>query len=277
MTEQALATVEAGRPQLEIVPVSSGAIMQGIMQAVERGADPEKLQQMYNLAVQVSDREARAEFSRSMAAFQEACPFVGKNASADFESKKAGGGRVKYKWASLDHIVDTLRTILPQFGFSYSWDVDASSGSMVKITCTVEHLNGVKRTSSIVLPTDATTSAMSPQQRFASAITFGKRLTLANAFGLTEKLDDAGADDKTPPPEMLSTTQQEEINDMLIAMDDAKLWHPKPLRAGGPIGRASFLEIYAGSVDGKLSDIPAAKFHEASERLRRALERGKVQ
>ena len=204
----------------ELEPVRGGEIasltpaqMPELMRlAVEKGG-VEALEKLVAMHERMADRMAAQEFAAAMAAFQEECPPIRKTSVAKVVTKS--GGSYTYVYAELDEIARTVRPLLHKHGLTYAWDSKLSeSGSMLCVICTVSHANGHKLTASFEEPTEALTQAMSPQQRYAAALTFGRRQTLVSVLGLTTcDPDDDGA---AKEPEATVTPEQVDILEALI-------------------------------------------------------------
>ena len=65
-----------------------------------------------------------------------------------------GGGSYSYTYADLPEIQTTVDPYLAKNGFSYSWDSEADAKGLMKVTCTLRHVNGHSTTSSMSLPTE---------------------------------------------------------------------------------------------------------------------------
>lgn len=180
------------------VTVSQQAMSPLLHLAIEKNVSVETLEKLVDLHERVSAREAAKEFADAMARFQSSCPPVHKASTARVATKS--GGAYEYRYAELDEIARTVRPHLHKEGLSYSWDSQVSEdGKRITVVCTVTHSNGHKASASFAAPTAALTSAMSPQQEVAAALTFGKRQSLISVLGLTTTDQDTDASTGTGP------------------------------------------------------------------------------
>jgi len=164
------ALTPAGMPRLFELAVQKGGV--------------EALERLMALQERMLDRQASHDFAAALAAFQSACPPIKKTSTAKVITK--GGSNYTYTYAELDEIARTVRPFLHQHGLSYTWDSELSQDAgMLTVTCTLEHAHGHKKTATFKAPTEAVSQAMSPQQRHASALTYGRRQTLIAVLGLT--------------------------------------------------------------------------------------------
>jgi len=141
----------------------------------------EGLKTLMEINERLQDRAAAQEFASALSAFQEACPDITKAATANIPTK--GGGSYSYKYAPLDHIIKTIRPVLVRYGLSFYWDSSIIERQMV-CTCYLKHVNGHAESASFSCPTESS-SAMSAQQKNASALTFAQRKSLEQVTGLT--------------------------------------------------------------------------------------------
>lgn len=179
--------------------------------AVEKGG-VDALERLAALHERMMDRDSAREFAAAMAAFQEECPPVPKTSTAKVTTKS--GGQYAYQYAELDEIARTVRPILHKHGLSYSWDSALSEGGgMLEVVCTIAHSNGHKTTAKFTAPTEALTQAMSPQQRHAAALTFGRRQTLIQALGLTTTDPDSEAREEDSA--VISPAQVEVLEELI--------------------------------------------------------------
>lgn len=191
-------------PETQIISALPHEAMPRLMElAVEKGG-VEALERLVAMNERMMAASAAREFAAAMAAFQEECPPVRKTSTAKVVMKS--GGSFSYPYAELDEIARTVRPFLHKHGLSYSWDCKFSEdGSRVRVECVLAHANGHKATASFEAPTAALTDAMSPQQKAAAALTFGRRQTLIEALGLTTCDPD---DDGRSEPEAVITPAQ---------------------------------------------------------------------
>lgn len=152
-----------------------------VMAAIQQGAGIEALKELVALRNAQEDRDAAKEFAVAMARFQQTCPPIAKEREGKVAT--ASGTSFSYKYASLPSIAKTIAPHLAAVGLSYSWDTRTDGGNLT-VTCTVRHINGHSVKSECTLPTESR-AGMSAQQKVGSARTFGERLSLIQALGIT--------------------------------------------------------------------------------------------
>lgn len=170
---------------------SPGEVDNLIRFAVERGADVGTLERLVDLQERVEAREARAAFLRALAAFQDTCPEIPKNRSAEIASRQGTG--FGYGYADLPSIIRTIKKPLREHGLSYAWDasLDAANG-VLNVVCILRHESGHEERSSFPVPVD-TKAPMSGAQKHGAALTYGRRQSLVAALGLLTADDIDGA------------------------------------------------------------------------------------
>lgn len=162
--------------------------------AITAKASPENMSQLYALAREMKADSAREAFNLAMQKFQETCPPIVKDRTADT-------GKYKYRFATLEQIAGVIRKPLADFGLSYSFDCELLSNQITS-TCRIRHIDGHSETSKFTAPIDGN-AAMNAMQKTASATSYANRYALRNALGLTiaEEDDDGRAVTPTQAPE----------------------------------------------------------------------------
>jgi len=128
-------------------------------------------------------RELKAEFAKeqfdlAMANFQSECPVI--------EKRKNGattGGKVAYKYAPLESIVQQTKEVIGRNGLSYQIKIETGK-ELVKAICIVKHISGHSESSEMEGPHGVKTGIMSNTQVYAATSTFLKRYAFCNAFGI---------------------------------------------------------------------------------------------
>ncbi len=194
---KALAVVDAATPSAPNtpLPIISGSADSLISQAIAVGASIDTIERLMVLRKDIRAENAKEEFNRAMAAFQAACPVIEKT-----KEVKTNAGKVAYKYAPIESIVDQVKDLLQEHGFRYSTTIEFE-GELVKAVCRVVHELGHEEVSVMPVPLGAATAIMSQSQRVAAASTFAKRYAFLNAFGIMTGDEDNDArktEDDTP-------------------------------------------------------------------------------
>lgn len=168
-------------PAVQDQATGPAAIVGLLELAIEKGIPVESLEKLQAMYERASDRAAAAEFAQALAAFQQKCPPIAKNKTAKIVPNS--GAAYSYTYAELDHIAKTIRPILTELGFSYTWD-SQTEGELLTCACTLRHVNGHKVTAKFSAPVQSA-AGMSAQQKHASALTYARRQSLIQVLGLT--------------------------------------------------------------------------------------------
>lgn len=159
--------------------------------AIEKGASLETLNGLFDLRMRVHAANARRAYTEAMSMLQAELPVVKK--------LKLNGG-TKSNYAPLEDIVAQCKDVIRMYGFTYRWDTKMSEKS-IEVICIVTHTDGHSETSSITSEMAAGTSANNAPQKTAITITYLKRYTLCNAFGIMVADEDQDAQlEKTKSP-----------------------------------------------------------------------------
>jgi len=156
------------------------------------------LRELVALQREMQEQQARADFMVSLASFQEECPKIRKSSEAKIATK--GGGQFEYTYADLETIIKTVRPILTKYGFSFTFDSEATS-QLLKATCTLYHAHGHSMKASFTCPTESH-SGSSAQQKFGAADTYARRRSLISVLGLSltdDMPEPAGMGEKVTP------------------------------------------------------------------------------
>uniref|UniRef100_A0A6H1ZFJ8 Putative Erf family protein n=1 Tax=viral metagenome TaxID=1070528 RepID=A0A6H1ZFJ8_9ZZZZ len=159
-----------------------------IQMAIEKGASIEALEKLMNLQERWEANQAKKAFNEAMAGFQGECPIIKK--------KKDGGttegGKVAYKYAELGMIVSQVSPILQKYGLSYSFKTEFPVGK-VKAICIAKHLLGHSEPTEVEMPLATKTKIMNDPQQTGATITYAKRYSFCNAFGIMTEGEDIDA------------------------------------------------------------------------------------
>jgi hypothetical protein len=145
--------------------------------AVEKNVKVESMEKLLKMRKELKEEWAREQFFENLSALQEKLPSIKKD-----QIVRNKDGTIRYKYASLETIVDTVKPLLKEYGFSYIIDSVVKENT-VKAICKVVHKFGHSETTSFEAPIDKTAYMNAPQM-FASALTYAKRYAFCNAFGI---------------------------------------------------------------------------------------------
>ncbi len=130
----------------------------------------------------------KKEYYKALNTFQAKCPVIVKD--KEVYNKH---GKLRYKYAPLEDIVSQTRKLLSECGFAYSILTNNVDALMI-VTCCVYHIDGHSESTSMTIPIDPD-AYMNAAQKVASAITYAKRYSFCNAFGILtgDEDDDANS------------------------------------------------------------------------------------
>jgi len=174
-----------------------------ILRAIEENTPVESLEKLLMMRRELREEKAKEAFFVALAKFQNECPIIEKTKEVRDRS-----GALLYKYAPLDSIVLQVKEYLEKHGFSYTITTEQTNDSATAI-CHVHHSAGYSNSSSFTAPTQNNSPLMNASQRASSAMTFSKRQSFCNAFGImTGDMDD----DAIGTGEQKTTTEQKTQN-----------------------------------------------------------------
>lgn len=193
-----LAVVEKSN-EVQIAPNKANDFGQVIaLKMLELASDPsfdvEKLEKLAELQAKEAHRQDEKEFSQDFADMQAEIPLVIED--------KAGNGS---KYATLEKIVATTRQTLQKYGFSTSFETDTTLANdvkqvgdavimtgYVKVKAILRHKTGITTSTELLVPFDFSGSKKhNSAQAMGSAVSYGKRYTLASLLNIATADDDA--------------------------------------------------------------------------------------
>lgn len=168
-------------------PVVTDLSSEGLLAlAINKGLPVESIEKLIMLNTQMRAAQAKREFDESFARFQQECPIIMK--AHDVVTEK-----YRYKYASIDQIVAVVQPLLTKHGFSYSFDsVDEVDPPAKVCVMVMRHAGGHSERSSFRVEIE-NTGRRNKSQEHASAMTYAKRYTFTNGWGIMtgEEDDDA--------------------------------------------------------------------------------------
>lgn len=170
-----------------------------IAQAIEKGTPIETMEKLLAMRKELREEYAKSQFDKAMAAFQSECPVIGKNKKV----LNKDGKSTRYHYAPLDVITKEVQPLFEKHGLSYMFEVK-NEADAVEVMCVGNHVDGFSKSSSFRAPIDPQ-SFMNMPQKYASALTFAKRYSFCNVFGImtgdedddTQAVTEADEDEKT--------------------------------------------------------------------------------
>lgn len=152
--------------------------------------DVAKLEKLLDMQERILDRNAEAAFNAAFAEMQAAIPTV-------LEKGKTDKGR----YAKQEDIVEVVKPILRDYGFSLSFRTEWPGDKLIKIVGILTHRDGHKRESEFLAEADTSGSKNAIQAR-GSTVTYGRRYTTTDLLNIIsrEQRDDDGQRSGRPDP-----------------------------------------------------------------------------
>lgn len=170
---------------LQTIEISSPAEM--IKLAITGKADLDKLKDLLVLMREHEEYEAKKAYHRAMAEFKSIPIKVVKESKVDFSTQK---GKVRYNYASLANVVETITSQLSEYGLSASWRTK-QNGS-ITVVCLITHVLGHSEETELSASAD-TSGSKNSIQAMGSTITYLERYTLLAMLGIaTSEQDEDG-------------------------------------------------------------------------------------
>jgi hypothetical protein len=187
-----------------------------IKDAIQGGADLDKLEKLLALQERWDANQARKAYHAAMAQFKANPPKISKDKKVGYQTEK---GRVGYSHASLYNVCEKINKELSKYGLSASWTTH-QNGQIV-VTCKITHELGHSEETSLSASAD-TSGAKNPIQAIGSTITYLERYTLLALTGLATHDQDT---DGFVEGKKIGDKEMHTIRDLLIDGDlkEAKL------------------------------------------------------
>jgi len=164
-----------------------------IQYAMEKGADIEKLEQLYALQLRFEGNEARKAYVAAMARFKKNPPTIVKD-------KEVAYGTTRYMHATLGEVCEKIVAGLAEHGFSHRWIPTRAEGGMVEVTCVITHELGHSEETTLSAGLDSS-GGKNNIQAMISTKTYLERHSLLAATGLaTKDMEDDDGRGSEPPP-----------------------------------------------------------------------------
>ncbi len=189
-----------------------------IASAIEQGRSGVELQGLLDLYERMQAKAAEREYNNAFARFKADCPPVKRlTENAQFTVTRDGVKKASM-YADLETIAATIRKSLADNGLSYHWTDVELTDKTISLTCILSHVSGHSRSATATFPTESRAGA-SPQQKWASTITYCRRHSLIDVTGLSScDVDDDGAgpgNGDDPESKTLAPGQVAQIHDLI--------------------------------------------------------------
>ena len=179
---------EVMTPQNQNFDLQENSAERLISLALTNNVPVETIERLMAMRRELKAEWAREQYNLAMAAFQAECPVIEKRKLARDESR----GKDLYKYAPLDDIIAQTQELIAKHGFSYTFR-QTNDGNVVQVACIVSHTSGHSEESVMATGLATKTLIMSGPQQIASTVTFNKRYSFCNAFGIMTGDEDVDA------------------------------------------------------------------------------------
>lgn len=152
--------------------------------AIQQGeAGVAALERLVAMRERAEDRAAARWYAEAIAQFQQSCPVVSRNSR----------GAHSAAYATLDHIMDTIRPFLRDAGLSVTFDSEDMDDGRLKVWAVVHHRMGHSERASFTVTREKASGRMNAAQADGSAMSYARRYALCLALGIsTGDRDDDG-------------------------------------------------------------------------------------
>lgn len=165
-----------------------------IASAIEKGVDVSVMERLLVMRKELRAEAAKEAYDRALAQFQADCPPIQKTKKV----MNKDGRSVRYAYAPLECIIAQVKELLQKHGFSYSVNAKTEAEGVTAI-CKATHSMGHSELSEFRVPIEKGAFMSAPQQ-VASSLTFAKRYSFCNCFGImtADEDNDANLPEKEP-------------------------------------------------------------------------------
>ncbi len=183
-----------------------------IGQAIAKGANLETLERLLTLKERFEANEAKKAYYKAMSLFKANIPQINKNKKVNYP---AGGGSVKYSYATLFNAIDKVTPKLSEFGLSVAW-FHKQTKEELTVTCRITHELGYSEETSLTGPHD-NTGSKNAIQALGSTNSYLERYTFFALIGTAAKdQDDDGM--ASGPVELIDDKQKSQLVDCLTVL-----------------------------------------------------------
>ena len=164
----------------ELATTQDNGFLQLMQQALTTpNMDMSVLKDMLAMQKEVMAQQAIIDFNNDFSVMSRKIPVIS-------HTKKS----YSTTYTPLEDIVNIVRPILSEHGFSVSFNNEQLEKGFVTVTCQLRHKGGHMIENALTLPTEAVTKGMNPMQAIGGAISYGKRYTLCGILNITTTGDD---------------------------------------------------------------------------------------
>jgi hypothetical protein len=201
-----------------------------LLKAVESGQPVDTIERLLALRERLQQEFAANQYRAALLEFQQNCPKIEKSTIVrDKDSKE------RYRYATLESILDIVKPILHKQGFSYDFDTLCDPNA-VTVVMTISHVGGYEKKSAFRVPIDPK-AYMSEPQKYEAAMSFAQRICFRNGFGLITGTNDTNTEPEAPPPDppigagsSAHKALEARITELGLSRDGIKTWCQRAYR-----------------------------------------------
>lgn len=170
--------------EMALVPAdSANLVLMFERLARDKDVDPVKLEKLIDLQERILKHNAESAFNTAFSEMQAKLPTIVERSKTD-----------KATYAPLEDIVDAVRPILREFGFSLSFQTEWPDKATVKVIGILTHRDGHARRSEFQAGADQTGSK-NAIQALASSVSYGRRYTAKDLLCIVTRGEDDDGED----------------------------------------------------------------------------------
>lgn len=215
--------------------------------ASDPNVQPEKMQKLLDMQMQIMAEEARIAFNSDFIAMSSELPSIAKRGKIIIRDKN-NPEIIKQTtpYATFNDINKAIAPILQKHGFALAFSTAPGPDGRINVVGTLKHIKGHQETTTFPLPLE-TSGSKNNVQGVGSSTSYGKRYAAIALLNIVSEDDDDAQGNETDP---LVTKEQAGEMATLIAENRVAL--------------PAFLDHYGIE---KLADMPAAIFPHAKKKV----------
>lgn len=191
--------VEVQDTTTALAPKQGAEVTQLLQMAIQTSGSVEAVRELLEMRRELKAEWAKEQFNQALSQLQSELPPIEKNKVV----YNKDGRTVRYKYSTLDKIIETVQPYLKKYGFSFNFSTEFEENA-VTVTCHLRHQAGHEEQVKFKAPIKYS-GHMLPIQEWGSALTYAKRYSLSLALGLTSDEDTDGDTGQEEVPEALKS------------------------------------------------------------------------
>lgn len=229
-----------------------------ILSMIERAArdpnvDIDKMERLFTMRERMAATAAKAAYLKALSDMQPRMPVIEKAGRIERgKHKQSGEDQKASPYARFEDVIEAIRPVLAEFGFSLSFRIDMSEQGRLKTTGVLGHRDGHSEETTISLPIDSS-GGKNDVQAWGSSASYGKRYTTFALLNIVARDEDDDGKAAVAPA-TITEEQEDKLRDAIEA-------------SGSDM--AKFCRFYKIE---KLGDLPSAKLDGALKLIARKVQ-----